>query len=138
MKKHQFLGSLIAVACSCVLAACGGGGADFTAASTGNDNDNAAATTLTTSSNGTATPPASSIVDVLGNVWTVSNAYVYENGTQDPNAHDVSMLIFYSNSIYQKDKSGSFYKWTGASWDKCDDPQLIGTASANNTATPQG
>jgi hypothetical protein len=135
-KRRQILGCLIAVASSCVLIACGGGGADVAATLDGNANQGLGVSASRTSDNGTIAPPASSVVDVVGNVWTVSNAHIYKNGTQDPNAYNVSMLLLYSNFIYHKDSGGNFFQWTGSNWEKCADPQVVDTAPTTDRASP--
>jgi len=125
----------MAGASTCVLVACGGGGADIPTAMNGNDDGGQSATTAsTTSPNGTISPPAASIVDLLGNEWKVSNSQIYKNGIKDTEAYNVSILLFYSRSIYHKDTTGSFFQWTGSNWEKCSDPQLADASSGDETA----
>jgi hypothetical protein len=134
MKRREFLGYLMAGASTCVLAACGGGAPDMTFASNGNDDAAQPPTATTTSPNGTISPPAPSIVDLVGNEWKVSSAQIYKNGVKDSEAYNVALLLFYNRSIYHKDTTGSFFQWTGSNWEKCDDPQVADASSTDDAA----
>ena len=142
MKRRQFLGCLTAAASSYVLVACGGGsggsgGSGATSATGGTSAvANASSTAAATASpDGTCTPPATSIADSGGNVWTLSSGYIYKNGVKDPNSYNVIMLLWYGGAIYQENTSKVFYKYTGTTWTQCLDPRLGGT-SADGTSIP--
>jgi hypothetical protein len=134
MKRREFLGYLMAGAGTCVLAACGGGDPAVQAAMNGNDDAAQVPTVTTTSPNGTISPPAPSIVDLLGNEWKVSSAQVYRNGVKDSEAYNVALLLFFNRSIYHKDRTGSFFQWTGSNWEKCGDPQVADASSTDDAA----
>jgi hypothetical protein len=80
-------------------------------------------------------PPAPSLVDLDGAVWTLSNGFIYKNGTKDPGSYNVVMLLWYGGNVYQKNTSGDFYGWTGSRWFASLDPRLGGT-SADGTTIP--
>nr|WP_241017268.1 hypothetical protein [Paraburkholderia sp. Ac-20342] len=140
INRRQFLGCLTAAASSYVLVACGGGGddapepGDSTSAAKVQTKAGAAAS-LSPSINGTTTPPAASIVDSGGNVWTLSSGYIYRNGTKDAGSYNVTTLLWYSGSVYQENTSGAFYQWTGSGWVASLDPRLGGT-SVDGTVIP--
>src|SRR5216683_8109955 len=131
IKRRQFLGCLTALGGSYVLSGCGGSGSDLGADTTAVAKKKKASA----SPNGTTVPPAASIVDSAGNVWTLSNGYIYKNGAKDPYSYNVTMLLWYNGSVYQENTSGNFYQWTGSTWVQCLDPRLGGT-SADGTAIP--
>ena len=139
MKRRQFLGCLTAAASSCVLLACGGGGGSADAGLGGSSNavaKTSASASASASANGTTVPPAASITDSAGNVWTLSNGYIFKNGIQDPYSYNVSMLLWYNSSVYQENTSGNFYRWTGSTWVQCQDPRLGGTSADGTTIPP--
>jgi hypothetical protein len=134
MKRRQFLACLTAAAGSSVLLACGGGGGIADAGLGGNGSAVAKAS-ASASANGTTVPPAASMTDSAGTVWTLSSGYIYKNGIKDPYSYNVSMLLWYNGSVYQENTSGNFYQWTGSTWVQCLDPRL-GGPSADGTAIP--
>jgi hypothetical protein len=135
MKRRQFLGCLTAAASSYVLVACGGGGADGLGNVAGGADGAIAKASSTASANGTSVPPASSIKDNAGAVWTLSKGYVYKNGVKDTHAYNMAMLLWYNGSVYGQNTSKDFYQFIGPSWKQCLDPRLGGT-SADGTAIP--
>jgi hypothetical protein len=134
INRRQFLGCLTAAASSYVLVACGGGGGSD-APTPSSKKSSVTKASASPSANGTTVPPAASIVDSAGNVWTLSSGYIYRNGAKDPYSYNVTMLLWYNGSIYQENTSGNFYQWTGSTWVQCLDPRLGGT-SADRTAIP--
>ena len=80
VKRRQFIGGLAALGGSYLLTACGGGGEDGSSGTTGAATSKATAHASTASASGTAMPPASSITDSAGAVWTLSGGVLYKNG----------------------------------------------------------
>lgn len=135
MKRRQFLGCITAAASSYVLVACGGGGTDALGNIAAAGADAMAKAAANASPNGTTVPSATSIVDNSGNVWTLSQGYVYKNGVKDTHAYNMTMLLWYNGSIYGENTSKAFYQYIGPAWQQCLDPRLGGT-SVDGTAIP--
>ncbi|NML34865.1 hypothetical protein [Paraburkholderia antibiotica] len=140
VKRRQFIGCLTALGTSALLSACGGGGSDggsgnSDASNASNATNKATARAKSASSSGTAIPPASSITDNNGDVWTLSGGSVYRNGAKAGDTYNVSLILFYSGTIYHEGTGGQFYGWTGSGWVSCNDPRLGGT-SADGTSLP--
>ena len=76
----------------------------------------AKATAHAASANGTAMPPATSLTDSAGAVWTLSGGVVYKNGAVAGINYNVSLALCYNGSIYVENTSGYFYQWNGSSW----------------------
>src|ERR1700712_62406 len=98
--RRKFLSSMVAGAGSLALAACGGGGDSVSSALESSAKVTAKAATVTASTDGTSIPPAASITDNSGGVWTVVNGVIYLNGALAGNTHSVTLLTFLSGSIY--------------------------------------
>ncbi|MGF6295691.1 hypothetical protein [Paraburkholderia youngii] len=147
IKRRQFIGGLTALSASYLLAACGGGGSGTSddktaaaAAASGASGTAASKTAVakTSDPNSVSIPPASSITDNSGNVWTLSGGVggsVYCNGSPASNTYNVQMVLFYAGVIYHEGTGGQFYQWTGSGWKGCIDPRLGGT-SADGTTIP--
>ncbi|WP_429576362.1 hypothetical protein [Paraburkholderia sp. UCT70] len=151
IKRRQFIGGLTALSASYLLAACGGGsgssdasgkaaaatGASGAAAASGASgaSSNTTPTAKTSDPNSISMPPATSITDNSGNVWTLSGGSVYRNGSAAGNTYNVSLVLFYGGVIYHEGTGGQFYEWTGSGWVGCNDPRLGGT-SADGTSLP--
>jgi hypothetical protein len=88
---------------------------------------------MTTSANNTTIPSASSITDTSGNVWTLANGFIYQNGVRDPGSYNVTLLLWYGNGLYQQNAGGTFYQRTGGTWIQCLDPRLGGTSPDGTT-----
>ncbi|WOD18637.1 hypothetical protein [Paraburkholderia kirstenboschensis] len=134
LKRRQFISGLAAIGGSYLLSACGGGGAD------GGDNSSGSAATeakahAAASANGTAIPPASSITDSTGAVWTLSGGVVYRNGAKAGNTYNVTLISYYGNTIYSCGTGGQYYAWNGSGWVASLDPRMGGT-SAEGTTLP--
>ncbi|MCC8396384.1 hypothetical protein LJ656_27715 [Paraburkholderia sp. MMS20-SJTR3] len=111
-------------------------GSDNTASSSsGTSSETGSTTTPPGSPDGTMIPPATSITDSQGAVWTVVNGSVYRNGVAEGNTYNVSMLIWYGGVIYHEGTGGQFYGWNGSNWFATNDPRLGGT-SADGTTIP--
>ncbi|SPB18016.1 hypothetical protein NOV72_05215 [Caballeronia novacaledonica] len=109
----------MASAGSAALAACGGGGdgegaaGDVANAQTGPTGVGKAAV----SASGTAIPPASSITDSSGTVWTLVNGRVTRNGTGVMTGSPVALvlIVYYNGAIYAQSSAGIWYK-NGNPW----------------------
>src|ERR1700757_4866869 len=113
INRRQILGCLTALGGSYVLSGCGGGSdpdADTTAVAkkTGK--------AATVSANGTKIPPATSITDTQGSVWTLSGGSVYKDGVKAGNNYNVTLVLWYGGAIYHQGTGGQFYRWTGSTW----------------------
>lgn len=70
----------------------------------------------TASPNGTIVPPASQIVDSLGNVWTIgANQTILRNGSQAA-AGLGSKILWSSSTIYVLGVDNNWWRWTGSGW----------------------
>ena len=70
----------------------------------------------TASPNGTVVPPASQIVDNLGNVWTIgNNQTILRNGTQASGGVG-SKILWTSGTIYVLGTDSNWWQWTGSGW----------------------
>jgi hypothetical protein len=96
----------------------------------------------TTSADGTLVPPAASIVDKLGSIWTLVDGVVYKNGTALPNANGTASdtqadscktteLLWYGSLIFRIDTAKRFFVWgnyyafsTVGEWLPCKDPRI--------------
>ena len=135
VKRRQFIGGLVALGGSYLLSACGGG--ESSIASAGSAAVKATArSTASASANGTAMPPASSIIDGAGAVWTLSGGVLYKNGVVAGNNYNVALAMYYTGSVYHENNAGYFYQWTGTSWVSCADPRLTGGTSPDGTTLP--
>ncbi len=90
---------------------------------------------LQASLNGTTIPSASSIADSSLNTWTVSSGVVYKNGMAAGYTANVTLLLYYNGTIYQKNNVGSWWSWNGSTWvTVSSDPR--GPASISGTTIP--
>jgi hypothetical protein len=136
LKRRRFIGCLTALGGSYLLSACGGGSEDGSSGSTSGSADaQAKAHASAASASGTAIPPASSITDSAGDVWTLSQGSVYKNGAKAGGTYNVTMVLWYNGTIYHQGTGGQFYSWNGSNWASCNDPRLGGT-SADGTTLP--
>src|SRR5216684_3940671 len=133
IKRRQILGCLTALGGSYVLSGCGGSGSDLGADTTAVAKKTGKAATA--SANGTTIPPATSIIDTQGSVWTLSGGSVYKDGVKAGNNYNVTLVLWYGGGIYHQGTGGQFYRWTGSTWIACNDPRLGGT-SADGTTIP--
>lgn len=68
------------------------------------------------SPDGTTIPSASSITDSSGNSWTVVGGVVKENGSNAGFSSSVTLLLWYSGVIWQKNSSNLWWPWNGTAW----------------------
>ncbi|CAB3677442.1 hypothetical protein LMG27174_02468 [Paraburkholderia rhynchosiae] len=54
-------------------------------------------------------PPAASITDSSGDVWTLVNGVIYRNGRTVGNTYDVSLVLWYGGKIWHCGTGGQFY-----------------------------
>jgi hypothetical protein len=114
----------LATALGLSLAACGGGGSNPTAS----DAASVASAVVDAqkhpaSISGTAIPPATSINDASGAVWTVQNGVIYRAGVRTVSS-DVTLLLWYSGVIYQENAYNAWWKWQNNSWVSASDPRV--------------
>jgi hypothetical protein len=97
VKRRQFVGGLVALGGSYLLGACGGGGGEESNGGTSASGNSAvkatAHTAVSPSANGAAMPPASSIIDSAGAVWTLSGGVLYKNGAVVGNNYNWFRLV---------------------------------------------
>jgi hypothetical protein len=55
-------------------------------------------------------------VDASGNVWTVSNGQVYENGALLGSTQNVILLMYFNGFIYQQNSTCGIWYASGSSW----------------------
>lgn len=60
-------------------------------------------------------PPATSITDSKGNVWTVVAGVVQMNGKPAGFSANVTELVYVNQTIWQT-ANGSWFSWTGTTW----------------------
>ncbi|MFM0053909.1 hypothetical protein PQR51_30965, partial [Caballeronia grimmiae] len=117
---------MMAGAGSAALAACGGG-----SEATG-DAANTEAVAKAASASGTAVPPAASIIDSSGAIWTLVGGHATRNGlpvgTGSPLAY--TTLLYFNGAVHGKNSAGNWYKSGSSPW------QSLGTADPRGTAAP--
>jgi len=71
-------------------------------------------------------PPASSITDNAGGVWTVSNGIIYKNGVAVGPNFNVALVLWYGGRMYHCNTGGQFYvnAEVANAWLPCADPRL--------------
>jgi hypothetical protein len=72
---------------------------------------------------GTIVPPAASIVDSRGDVWTIDGGRVASDGIPDAATQEVALLLYHGGKIYQKNIPGGWWLWSGTGWDSTADPR---------------
>ena len=135
IKRRQFLGGLAAFGGSTLLAACGGSNAEDGGSVVGSTVSKATARASAASADNTAIPPASSITDSSGGVWTLSGGLAYLNGQVAGGNYNTSLVLWYGGSIYCKNIDARFYQWTGTGWQACPDPH-VSPISPDGTTLP--
>jgi hypothetical protein len=111
------------------LAACGGG-SNPTASDAGAAD--AAAIDVQkhpASISGTAIPPAMSLNDSSGAVWTVRNGVIYR-ANQKTVSSNVTLLLWYAGKIYQENASKAWWVWQNNGWVVSADPRPAVTTPA--------
>jgi len=135
VKRRQFMSGLAALGGSYLLSACGGGSEDGSNGTAVSAASKATAHASAASASGTTIPPAASITDSSGAVWTLSGGVLYQNGAVAGVNYNVVLALWINGSIYHENASGQFYQWNGSAWGSCIDPRL-GTVSADGTTLP--
>ena len=71
-------------------------------------------------------PPASSITDKAGGVWTLSNGIIYRNGAVVGNNYNVALVLWYGARMYHCNTSGYWYvnAEVANGWLPCADPRI--------------
>ena len=79
-------------------------------------------------------PPASSITDNLGGVWTLTNGIIYRNGVVVGNAYNVALVLYYGGKMYHCNTSGHFYANAEVAnqWLPCTDPRIAVAPTAGS------
>jgi parallel beta-helix repeat protein len=98
----------------------------------------------TTSPDGTTTPPAASVVDASGAIWTIgSGRSILRNNVSAANG--VGDLILwlggsiYVNNLTYPDANGSWWQWLGSSWSPAaGDPRTSSSSSSLTGPSPSG
>jgi hypothetical protein len=139
MKRRQFLGSLAAISSSYILAGCGGG------SSSGSDTRSVAGASAQAVKNlaiaspsptNTTMPPASSIIDNAGSVWTLSAGVISKDGVVAGVNYGVALVLWYAGTVYHQNAAEKFYVWSGSGWSACLDPRSANGTSPNGTTVP--
>lgn len=107
------------------LAACGGGGSNPTSSVAAAAVDDSAVVDIQrhpASASGAAIPPATSINDSSGAVWTVSKGSIYRAGTETISS-GVILLLWYEGVIYQENSAKLWWKWQNNGWVSSTDPR---------------
>jgi hypothetical protein len=132
ISRRSFLSLLMASAGSAALAACGGGGDAGTPDSVANaDSSNLDKSTAkaAASASGTVIPPAASITDSYGAVWTLVGGRVTRNGASNATGSSVALttILYYNNTIYAQNSAGVWFR-NGSPWTN------LGTADPRGTS----
>ncbi len=88
---------------------------------------------VASSTNGTTLPAKPQIVDANGNVWTLVNNTVYENGVIQGFSDDVTLLLYYNATVYKENVLGNWWSWSGANWVATSDPLPVTTSPSGTT-----
>jgi hypothetical protein len=90
---------------------------------------------VTASANNTTVPPAASITDNSGNVWTIISAQVAVNGVADTTTFDVIELAWVNGTIWLNNLEGDWYfkVLPTDSWTLGSNPFGTGAASPDRT-----
>ncbi len=126
VSRRSFLSLLMAGAGSAALAACGGGGDSTNTDSVANAEKGVA---KSASASGTVIPPAASVTDSSGAVWTLVNGHATRNGTSVATGSPVAFvnILYYNGVIYGKNSAGNWFKSGTSPW------QNLGTADPRGT-----
>ncbi|WP_236572579.1 right-handed parallel beta-helix repeat-containing protein [Burkholderia sp. 8Y] len=99
----------------------------------------AAAVAKAASSSGTVIPPAASITDSSGGVWTLVSGHATRNGSTVSTGSPVAYttMLYFNGVIYAKNSAGNWYKSGTTPWQNLGtaDPRTAATAGSQGTAT---
>jgi hypothetical protein len=87
----------------------------------------------TESADGTSCPPAQSITDAQGGLWTVSGGVIQTNGQNAGYSADVTLLLYFNHTVYQQNAAGGWWLWSGSGWSDAADPR-VGAPGGGNTS----
>jgi hypothetical protein len=122
----------IALACALLMGACTPQISDATS-----DATKQAAVSSTPSAGGTTVPPADSIVDGDGSVWTILDQQVAHDGIVDQDTSWVTLLLYEGGTLYQQNGWGDWYGWVGGQWEKeSGDPRSAMPTSPTSPTSP--
>ncbi|MGO8855105.1 MAG: hypothetical protein ACLQO1_05270 [Steroidobacteraceae bacterium] len=79
----------------------------------------------TPSVNGANVFAQSSIIDAQGDVWDIVSGVIEKNGVHVGSNFNVNLLLEYDQFFYQRNTSDEWYRWTGSSWSKTNDPRVV-------------
>ncbi len=133
---------LVVISCylgTLILSACGGGGSDGTPSSVVNSaTDPLAVVDIAkhpASVSGTVIPPATSISDSSGAVWTVKSGVVYRANQKAGFSQDVIALLWYAGKIYQQNVNKLWWVWQNNTWAVSADPRPAASTPASTPAS---
>ena len=90
--------------------------------------------TVVPSPPGAKIPTVPQITDGNGNIWAVIGGTVYENGALAGNSNQVTLLIYFNNTIFRGDATGLWWSWNGSAWASNINPTVA--ASPPGTTIP--
>jgi len=90
--------------------------------------------TATASPSGSMIPSNTEILDSALNAWTVAAGVVYENGKAAGYSSNVALLLYYSGTFYQENKTCLWWSWSGSAWVTSSNPAPTLTPSCASTA----
>jgi len=83
-------------------------------------------------------PSASQIADSALNVWTVSDGVISKSGSAAGYSANVVLLLYFSGTIYQENKSCLWWSWDGHTWVSSDNPAPAATPACPASAAASG
>lgn len=123
-----------------MLSACGGGGSSDPTSVAASAVDPASIVDIDkhpASVSGTAVPPAISISDASGAVWTVADGVVYRATHKAGATENVTLLLWYAGRIYQENSNNLWWVWKDNAWVVSTDPRpAVVTPPVATSATP--
>jgi hypothetical protein len=134
----NILGYCLVAALSMMITACGGGGGG------GSGSSGSSSSSSSSSSSGgppspngsTIVPPSSAtLVDSVGNVWSVSGGQIYQDGLVLSESSNVILMLYYNDGIYQQNSACGVWEYLGGSnWSQTTLP-FSGSESVSNPNT---
>src|ERR1039458_1353399 len=113
------LGYCLVAALSMMITGCGGGGGG------GSGSSGSSSSSSSSSSSGgppspngsTIVPPSSAtLVDSVGNVWSVSGGQIYQDGIVLSESSNVILMLYYNDGIYQQNSACGVWEYVNANW----------------------
>lgn len=123
-----------------ILSACGGGSDNGGPSSVANSADPATVIDINrhpASVSGTVIPPATSLNDSSGAVWTVKSGVIYRANVKAGFSQDVIALLWYAGKIYQQNVNKLWWVWQNNTWVVSADPRPA-TSTGSSTGTTSG